>query len=180
MTADVVWIVERVRYVSHEGSTKHVVSWHPSLEEAEAMARRLQAEFDAACERAWPWHEVVDTLFEMTQEHEHEWKHTWIACDSEECEAFERHHQHHAWREPEEHEASLIEQLSDWWHQEFRAWQAFVEDEIFATMTDPPTYTSELVAQDSEVHYVCHRVGRDPSVTLAGYAERAQLARGAP
>lgn len=157
---DVVWIVERVRHVEHEGSTKHVVSWHTTLAEAEGMAARLQAEFDEACGRVWSRHEVVETIFEMMQEHE--------------CGHMDRHHQHHAWRDPE-HEAALIEQLNDWWHQESRAWQIFVEDEVMSKMTDPPTYTHELVAHDAEVHYACHKVGRDPAITLAGYAKRAQI-----
>ncbi len=171
---DVIWIVERVRD-EHYGASTHVVSWHVSRVEAEEMATRLQAEFDQACERAWPWHEAVDTIFEMLHEHEYV-KHAWIDCDREECGYFERHHQHHTERILEEHEASMIEQLTDWWHQESLAWQIFVEDEILAKMTDPPRYCQELVRHldDETVHYECHAVGREPAVTLAGYAERAQ------
>lgn len=175
-TAEAIWIVERVRDEDY-GSSKRVVSWHPSLAEAEEMAARLQAEFEQACERAWPWHVAVETIFEMLHEHEHA-QYEWISCDIEECSHPERGHQHLVPRELEEHEAAMIVQLKDWWHQESRAWQIFVEDEILAKMTDPPRYCLELVRHfhfdetlGERVHYECHMVSRDPAAARAAKTE---------
>jgi hypothetical protein len=140
-----IWIVERVRDEQY-GQSKHVVSWHRSRDEAEGMAACLQAEFNQACERVCPWYEVVETIFWMREEH--------IG--------------------PEEHEEALIEQLTAWWHQESRAWQIFVEDEIMTKMIDPPRYCQDLGRHNKIVHYEYHAVSHDPAVTLAGYRERAR------
>ena len=130
-----IWIVERQRDEDY-GAAKHVVSWHPSLAEAESMAARLQREFDQARERTTPWHIDIETIFDM-----------------------KRQHTHLTERELEEHEAAFIEQLNDWWHKERSAWQAFAEDEVMAKMTDPPSFCLHLV-RDEAVSYVCYAVGR--------------------
>jgi len=135
----VIWIVERVRDEQY-GASKRTVSWHKSSVEAQEQMTDLQAEFDRACALAWPGHEVVQTIFSMYEE------------------------LHLGFCEPKEHEAALIEQLSDWWLQESRGWQIFVEAEIMAKMTDPPQHCQELVRPEA-VHYEYYAVGQDPGVT---------------
>ena len=176
-----IWIVERVRD-EHYGSTKYVVSWHRSLIEAEAMAARLKAEFDRAGELAWPWHEVVETLWEMLQEAEHV-RYVWIDC-RETCEGTTEGmaHQHLVTRDIDEHEDVMITQLSALWHAESRAWQIFVEDKIMPLMADPPRFCRELVAPQDDDHegsvsYVCHVIGHDPAVARAARASSWRFAQ---
>lgn len=170
---DMIWIVERVRDEQY-GQSKRVISWHKTQDKAEGLAARLQAEFEQACELAWPWHEVIETIFEMREEQELVSQHVWMDCDLEDCGYLENPHQHHAQMEPGEHERALIEQLTDWWHQERLDWQMFVEDEIMTKMTDPPRYCQELVQPNEAVHYECHAVSSDPVTTSSSYTKRAQ------
>ena len=175
---DQVWIVERVRTVEYDCGSQRVVSWHASVDEAREEAARLQAEFDLASKLVWPWHEVGETIFHMLQYESHEKEHGWIACDSDECGYFDKHHQHHVFVTPSEADQALIAQLKDWWHCESRAWQAFVEDEIFARMSDPPTYARELVADDAEVRYevrAIERGGKAISGSFAAWAHGTRL-----
>lgn len=162
---DTVWIVERVRSVEYDCGSQRVISWHASADEARAEAQRLQAEFDLASELAWPWHEVVETIFDMLHGEQHDKEHGWIDCDEDECGYFDKHHQHHAFVTPSEADQALIEQLKGWWHDESRAWQTFVEDEIFARMSDPPAYARELVADDAEVRYEVRAIARGKAIS---------------
>jgi hypothetical protein len=154
-----IWIVERRRDEDY-GAAKHVVSWHPSLEEAESIAARLQGEFDRARELVTPLHLDVDAIFEMLQEHENV-KYVWIECDREECGHFDRVHTHMTEREFEEHEAAFVEQLKEWWRKESASWQHFVEDKVMPKMSDPPSFFRHL-SDDEDVRYVCHAVQRLP------------------
>jgi len=178
-----IWIVERVRSVEHDCGSQHVVTWHASPEAAGGEARRLQAEFDLACKLAGPWHEVVDTLFDMYQQESFEKQHGWIDCDDDACGYLERSHRHHTFVTPCEADQALIEQLQDWWHAERNAWQAFVEDEIFSRMSDPPRYVSELVTVDVTVRYEVRLVRRGTAAAegrLAAWARDRAAAEGLP
>lgn len=159
---DQIWIVERLRH-EHEGTSTHVVSWHPSLDEAKVMTARLNDEFTRASAEALPGWEDVETIYEMMHEQDRA-RYSWIDCDREECGHFDREHTHLVDHEPDEHEAAFIEQIKDWWHRERDAWQSFVEDEVMAKMTDPPSYCGQLVREE-EVEYVCRMVERDPRAT---------------
>jgi hypothetical protein len=159
IAADTIWIVERQRDEDY-GAAKHVISWHPSLAEAENEVARLQGEFDRARELVTPMHLEAEAIFEMLQEHEHA-KYMWIDCSRDECEAFDRDHTHLTEREFEEHEAAFVEQLKEWWWKERNAWQDFVESEVMSKMSDPPALFRHL-SDDEEVRYVCYAVGRRP------------------
>jgi hypothetical protein len=168
---DVIWIVERVRDEPY-GQSRHAIVWCESRGEAEAVAARLQTEFDQACARVHPWYENVETIFEMQEEQTLASRHVWTDCDLEECGHLESPHQHYTQLEPQEHEEALIEQLTAWWHQENLAWQAFVENEVMSKMTDPPRYCRDLVRPDNAVHYECRAMRQDLAVTRAQGAAR--------
>lgn len=161
----VIWIVKYQWASEYDSAETRVVAWQRSQAEAEELAARLLAEFVQARERALPGHEVADTIWEMLQEHEHA-KYVWVSCDREECGHFDRVHTHLAERPLEEHEAAMIEQLRDWWHEARDAWRDFVEHEVMTQMADPPGFCNDLV-RDAEVSYECYAISRDPAVTRA-------------
>jgi len=151
--ADVIWIVQRVVTADYEGPITRVVSWHRTLAKAKEMAARLQSEFDRACAYVWPKYEGVETIYTMLEEREH--------------------HQ----GDPSEHVATMLEQLSQWWHQELHSWQTFVEEEVMAKMSDPPNWCQDLVRYDTGVSYECQAVSHDPAVTRAAYNARTTAPR---